>query len=261
MITTVRGKIALVLSTTSACFFPSVGGLTGDASSNDSALPDVNDGSDANVTDAPLDTKDSGPTPGPIAFVQINAQEFNQQGTALISLASVKAHDTLIVCAGLDGQGAVTLNDSQSDAFTQYVSFDSTTFGVQRNLVWAAFDVVGGNTTATLTTQVSHTVFEVYLIEYSGLTAFDVAASAQGNSTATDGMASGFATTTFGNDLIFGYGTEGIGVQGTSFTLRSGFESDVVEDRVVTTVGSYEATATMQSGPGWEISMVAFKGF
>ncbi len=74
-------------------------------------------------------------------------------------------------------------------------------------------------------------------------------------------MASGFATTTFANDLIVGYGTEGVGVAGTNFTLRSGFESDVVEDRVVTAVGAYEATATMQSGAGWEISMVAFKGF
>ena len=42
---------------------------------------------------------------------------------------------------------------------------------------------------------------------------------------------------------------------------RARFEADVVEDRIVTTPGSYEATATMQSGGGRQISMVAFKGF
>lgn len=258
----------------SACLFPSVGDLEGtdsgpsdapsaDAPEETSTLDAANDAHDALASDAPADVEKESPPPGPIAFVQVVAEEYNAATTAFANLAGVKPHDSIIVLSGFDAQAPITVMDSVGSAYTQLVSFDSTDTGEPvRNFVWAAFDVAGGNVTVTVTTtDTTHEYFEVYALEYAGLSAFDVSATAQGTSSSTDAMASGYATTTFANDLIVGYGTEGVGAAGTSFTLRSGFESDVVEDRIVSTAGAYEATATMVSGSGWEMAMVAFKGF
>jgi len=49
---------------------------------------------------------------------------------------------------------------------------------------------------------------------------------------------------------------------GTGFTKRiiTSPDSDLVEDRVVTTVGSYSATAPVSPSALWLMQLVAFKG-
>jgi hypothetical protein len=108
----------------------------------------------------------------------------------------------------------------------------------------------------------SATFLEVYIHEYSGLdTSFplDVTASSIGNSATLD---SGPATTNFANELIFGWGPDGGGGAGSGFTARSTFNGNITEDKVVSTVGTYNATASRSGGSGpWSMQMATFRAF
>jgi len=104
---------------------------------------------------------------------------------------------------------------------------------------------------------------DVRILEYSGLdyvTPLDAAAVATGNSTAST---SASATTTNVTDLILGAnmvytGTKGAG---TGFTKRllTTPDGDIAEDKVVTTPGSYSATASLSPAGPWIMQMAAFK--
>ncbi len=265
-----RRVLVASLALSSACLFPSLDDLSSSDASVSDALTET--ASDASIDvagdnivpgDASTDAGDasdaSWPTkPAPIAFHQMTVNEFNSGNTALVSLPNVAPHDSIIVGIGMDATATFTITDSLGGTYAQFVAYHSSYYD---DYIWAAFNVVGGNDTVTVTTTTSHTGFEVYMLEYAGLSDFDVQASASGTGTGTDNMTSGFATTTFGNDLILGFGEDGAAVAGTGFTLRSGFEEDIFEDRIVSTAGSYQATASMQSGVSWQISMAAFKGF
>jgi chitodextrinase len=117
------------------------------------------------------------------------------------------------------------------------------------NSVTVTFDGLVGN-------------LDVRIAEYSGLSttnALDVTAGASGTGTNT---ASGAVTTTNANDLLVGTNkvensTTG---PGSGFTEElSTFDGDILEYRVVSATGSYEATAPQDSSGGWIMQMVAFR--
>jgi uncharacterized repeat protein (TIGR01451 family) len=103
---------------------------------------------------------------------------------------------------------------------------------------------------------------DVRIAEYSGLDTIapvDVVAASTGNSSSSD---SGFAVTMFPNELLIGANlvltsTNGAGPGFTSRAITSP-DGDILEDRVVTAMGSYQATAPIGSGQ-WVMQMVAFK--
>ena len=102
---------------------------------------------------------------------------------------------------------------------------------------------------------------DVRVLEYGGLdrtNPLDVSASAAGSAA---NASSGAATTTTARELVLGAGTTtgAFTNAGTGFTKRiiTLPDSDIAEDRVVTTTGSYSATA-----PGfgsWVMQMVTFR--
>ena len=100
---------------------------------------------------------------------------------------------------------------------------------------------------------------EVYVHEYSGVdtvSPLDVTASSIGNSANLD---SGPATTNFANDLIFGWAlAKSVNSSGAGFTPRSTFNSDLTEDKVVSAVGTYDATAN-GDGSNWSMQMATFR--
>ena len=123
-----------------------------------------------------------------------------------------------------------------------------------------AFALAGKN---TVTVQFSGAVPfpDVRILEYNGLATsspVDITAAASGAGTTAD---SGSATTTNANDLIFGAAlvstTSGVGAGFTSRVVTAP-DGDIAEDKVVSAVGSYNATATLSSG-NWVMQMVAFK--
>ena len=85
-------------------------------------------------------------------------------------------------------------------------------------------------------------------------------AGASGSGTAAS---SGAATTRVANELIFGANTvsTGNGAAGSGYTARiiTVPDSDLAEDKVVTTAGSNSATATLSPSGAWVMQMVTFK--
>ena len=103
---------------------------------------------------------------------------------------------------------------------------------------------------------------DLRVAEYSGIdptNPVDVVAAAQGTGTLSN---SGSATTTNANDLLVGANlvqnqTLGAGAGYTSRVLTSPDE-DILEDEIVTTAGSRNATAQL-NGDAWIMQMVAFR--
>jgi hypothetical protein len=103
---------------------------------------------------------------------------------------------------------------------------------------------------------------DVRILEYSGLdqtSPFDVGRSAAG-STATAN--SGSVTTSFARELVVGGGiTTGCFTgAGSGFTTRiiTSPDCDIAEDRIVSTAGSYSATAPQNVS--WIMQVATFKG-
>jgi hypothetical protein len=124
-----------------------------------------------------------------------------------------------------------------------------------RQSIYYAANIVGGSNTVTVTFSQAAAFPDVRILEYRGMTA-----GASGNSTAAN---SGAATTTSANELIFGANTVFTGniSAGSGFTTRiiTSPDSDIAEDKVVTTTGSNSATATLTSSGPWVMQMVTFK--
>ena len=103
---------------------------------------------------------------------------------------------------------------------------------------------------------------DIRILEYKGAdpsNPFDVAAASTGTGSSAS---SGPATTNNATDLIFGASmiqtvTSGPGAGFTTRLLTSP-DSDIAEDEMVTTTGSYSATSTVSSGQ-WIMQMVAFR--
>src|SRR5206468_7897603 len=105
---------------------------------------------------------------------------------------------------------------------------------------------------------------DIRIAEYRGVdgsTPVEVTAAAQGSSTSSD---SGAVTTLTPNDLLVAGNMTLVGVTtgpGASFTNRviTSPDGDILEDRVVTSTGSYNATAPLGASGPWIMQMVAFR--
>jgi len=104
---------------------------------------------------------------------------------------------------------------------------------------------------------------DIRIAEYSGLdtvSPLDVSAGTQGTTTSTSN--SGSVTTSGANDLLVGANL----VQSTTTGAGAGYTSrgitgdgDILEDRVVSATGSYNATAALDKIQSWIMQMVAFR--
>ena len=127
--------------------------------------------------------------------------------------------------------------------------------------IYYAKNVIAGANTVTVTFNQNTSVQSVRIVEYSGLDVTNPLDTSVGGSGSTTPADSGAATTNSAQDLIFGAGTTTtvFTANGPGFVTRlvNGF-GDIVEDEVVTTAGSMDATATLTSG-SWVMQMVAFR--
>ncbi|MBV8376908.1 MAG: fibronectin type III domain-containing protein [Verrucomicrobia bacterium] len=104
---------------------------------------------------------------------------------------------------------------------------------------------------------------DIRILEYSGidpLNSVDTAVGATGDSQTST---SGAVNTTNATDLLVGANTtqsETTG-SGDGFTQRllTVPDGDIAEDELVTTIGSYSATAPLNGQSGWVMQMVAFR--
>jgi len=177
-----------------------------------------------------------------------------------------------VVVVGWRGSYNISVTDSASNTYVLAVgptAFSSWTQSIYyaKNISSATSNSVTVTFTQRTQGPITQIAADVRIAEYSGLNTtspLDVVAAAGGTSTTAD---SGFATTTNQNDLLVGAGmADGvISGAGSNYTLRvipvnaNVNNSDILEDRIVTATGGYDATAVLPASKSWLMQMVALK--
>ncbi len=210
------------------------------------------------------------PAAAAIAFVQLNytVPQAPAASPSVAFTAAQSAGNLNVVIVGWNDAiaQAQSVTDTMGNVYVRAVGPTvNTAFGSQsiyygRNIRAAA---AGANVVSVLFNQAAQYP-DIRIAEYRGIDTanpVDVVAAAQGNSTLSS---SGAATTTTANDLLVAGnmvllgGTAG---PGTSFTNRviTDPDSDILEDRIVTSSGSYSATAPLLTSGPWIMQVVAFR--
>jgi hypothetical protein len=211
----------------------------------------------------------SSPGAPSISFVQVNyaaPQGSNTQVNVPYKNAQAAGDLNVIAVGWNDGTATVkSIQDTEGNIYTRVAGptiqgkLATQSIYYAKNIKAAA---AGANTLSVVFSQPAVSP-DIRILEYAGAdpnNPVDVTAAAMGTS---QPASSGSATTTSPNDLIFGASL----VQGTVTGPGSGFTSrvitspdgDIAEDKSVTTVGSYSATAPVSGGPSWIMQMVAFR--
>ena len=204
-----------------------------------------------------------------IAFVQGNyATPQSAETSVVVTFTGVQTAGNLnVVAVGWNDTTAQvqTVTDTRGNTYVRAVG-PTILSGLGTQSIYYASNIAaaGANSNAvTVTFAPAAQHADIRIAEYQGLTTVnpvDVVAAATGIGASSD---SGTATTTNANDLLVGANlvaqqTTG---PGTGYTNRmiTTPDGDILEDRLVTSPGSYNATATL-SGGGWIMQMVAFRG-
>jgi PKD repeat protein len=193
------------------------------------------------------------------AFVQVaNTTPPTPQSTVSVALGSLQTagNTNIIAIAWADTTASITsVGDSAGNA---YHSAISTFRGAgMSQAIYYATGIAAGSDTVTVTFDRAASYPDLRVGEYSGVGAFDAGASASGS--AGDGDSSTVSTTN-ADDLLFAAGVSGgaFSAAGSGYTSRGiTANGDLVEDRTVTSTGSYNATGT-NVGP-WLLQLAAFK--
>ena len=196
-----------------------------------------------------------------IAIVQDRNTEVTSGTTASLPFSKANtAGDLIVVYVVWDNPGSVTVTDTNGNTYAPATT--RRTWGNNwSSQVFYASNIRGGSNTVKATFSTGITSFGLeYLHEYSGaasVSPVDVSASGVGTSAA---MSSGAVATTQASDLLFGAGAsdDAVTSPGAGFTKRLTGYGNLTEDRVVTTTGSYAATAK-QNGATWVMQLVAFR--
>src|SRR6185437_5977432 len=206
----------------------------------------------------------------PIAFVQMNYATPQGSNNTSVNVAYSKAQsagDLNIVVVGWNDSTArvSSVVDSAGNSYALAVgpTIQSSTATLA---IYYAQNITSAGASSNIVTVTFNTGSvspDVRIAEYSGIAktnAIDVVAAAQGASGTSN---SGSVTTTNPNDLLVGANlvqqlTTGPGTGYTSRIITSP-DADILEDAIVTSTGSYSATAPL-SGGAWIMQMVAFRG-
>ena len=203
-----------------------------------------------------------------ITYVQsaYSAPQTPQTAVNVAYTAAQTAGNLNVVVVGWNDTTATvsSVRDSKGNVYTRAVG-PTTLSGFLSQSVYYAKNIVAAaarSNTVTVTFSGAAVYPDIRALEYSGAdpnNPVDVTAAGSGTSTSSS---SGSATTTTATDLIFGADTvtttSGIG---SGFTKRilTIPDGDVVEDKMVTTTGSYSATAPVTPTGKWIMQMVALR--
>jgi hypothetical protein len=203
----------------------------------------------------------------PIAFVQVASAVPASGTTVSVTYAGAQsAGNTSIVAIGWSNSTAsvTAVTDTKGNTYVQALA-PTVQSGIQSQVIYIASNIAAataGTNQVKVTFSASVLFPDVRILEYSGLAAvspIEAAIGAAGSGTTSN---SGSLTTVNANDLLFAanYVTSGTTAAGAGYTSRviTNPDGDIAEDRIVTTAGSYSATATMSSG-SWVMQLVALK--
>jgi hypothetical protein len=210
-------------------------------------------------------TYTSGTSGGSIAFVQMNsATPQAPTGTVILDypVPQTAGNLNIVVVGWNDNTSSLSsVSDSRGNS---YVQAGTTIVGTGlRQAIYYAKNIAGGSNTVTISFNQAAAYVDVRLLEYSGLDAtnpLDVTAGAAGTSNSAD---SGAAETTSANELIFGAGTTkgSFNAAGAGFTacIITNPDGDIGEHNLVSSTGSYSASATLSYSSAWVMQLVTFR--
>jgi hypothetical protein len=198
--------------------------------------------------------------------VQVNAatpQTPRSLVTTIFSQAQTAGNLNAVVVGGNEASGSISsVSDSAGNLYQ--VAAPTVRGSALSQAVYYARNIAAAGPAANTVTVVFDRAVnfaDIRILEYSGLdqaNPLDVTSSASGSAATAS---SGNATTSIARELLLGAGTTSGAFSGggASFAVRiiTTPDADIAEDRNVTTVGTYAATAP-QSG-NWVMQLVGFK--
>jgi hypothetical protein len=204
-----------------------------------------------------------------MSFVQGNYATPQSSPTSVsVAFAGAQmAGDLNVVVVGWNST-AVTISgvaDSKGNSYIAAVG-PTTISGVASQSIYYAKNIAPaapGSNIVAVTFSGAAAFPDVRILEYSGVdpnTPVDVASASSGNSATSTSAA---VTTLNANDLLFAgnlvqTSTSGAG-SGFTGRMITSLDGDIAEDRIVTAVGSYAASATVSPAGQWIMQMVAFR--
>jgi hypothetical protein len=200
--------------------------------------------------------------PSSIRFVQVNAAtpQSPASSVSVVYTNQQTAGDLNIVVVGWNDSisqvSAVT--DSHGNAY--WLAIGPTTGTALRQSIYYTKNAITGSNTVTVKFNQAAAYPDIRVLEYAGVSTLDVTAGASGTSASAG---SGSATTSTAQELIFGANT----VSTMNAGAASGFvgriitspDGDLAEDRIVSSTGTYGATAPLTSSGAWVMQMATFK--
>jgi hypothetical protein len=208
-------------------------------------------------------------SPSPISYVQGNYNDPQSPQTTVSTRfnSAQSAGDLNVVVIGWKDTTAQVsrVADSKGNTYalaagpTLHSGFGSQAIYYAKNIVAAG----AGTNSVTVTFSTAARNPDLRILEYSGAdptNPLDVTVGGTGNSRNTS---SGSATTTSATDLILGtnLGSTVSSGPGSNFTKRllTTPQGNLVEDRSVSSTGSYSATSSLLPAGNWIMQMVAFR--
>ena len=203
------------------------------------------------------------------AFVQVNSAVPQSTAVSSVSVTFTAAQTAgnlnVVVVGWNDTTAAVTsLTDTAGNSYVRAIG-PTLGAGLSQSIYYAKNIVAAaaGANRVTVVFSPAAAYPDIRILEYRGIdsvNAVDVTAGAVGNSASSN---SGAVTTTNANDLLFGANmvatsTSGAGAGYTNRIITYP-DGDMAEDRIVTSTGSYSATASMAAAGPWVMQMIAFR--
>jgi fibronectin type 3 domain-containing protein len=201
-------------------------------------------------------------------FVQVNdAVPANGASVGVLYGAAQTSGNLNVVIVGWNDTVATvtSVTDTKGNTYVRAVGPTVLAAGLTQSIYYAK-NIAGaaaGANTVTVQFSTSATYPDIRIIEYSGLDVnnpLDSFSAAIGTAVAMD---SGAAVTTNANDLLVGANIvlTSTAAAGSGFSTRiiTSPDGDIAEDKLLTAVGSYHATATLSNSGGWIMQAMAFK--
>ena len=203
-----------------------------------------------------------------ITYVQGNSAtpQTSQTSVTVTYTAAQAAGDLNVVAVGWNDSTATVTKVADKSGNSYLLAVGPTIqSGIATQSIYYAKNILpaaAGANIVTVTFSTAAVAPDIRILEYAGAdpnSPVDVTAAGSGSSGTSS---SGAATTTNATDLIFGANlvqtvTTGAG-SGFTKRLLTSPDGDIAEDEMVTSVGSYSATAPLSSGQ-WIMQMVAFR--
>ena len=206
-----------------------------------------------------------GSQPSGINFVQVAAAtpQTPQNSVSVTYPQTQGAGDLNIVAVGWNDTTSSVQSVKDSHGNTYSLAAPTIRGTNLSQAIYYLKNIAAGSNTVTVTFNQASAFVDARALEYSGLdptNPLDVTASQSGSGT---NAGSGPATTSSSNELIFGANTvfTGNASPGPNFVARiiTSPDSNLAEDEIVTTAGTYDATATLTAAGPWVMQLATFK--